>query len=162
MYAIRSYYDISHFIQVVNFAIARGELKSDVRKIYSLAEDSKKLPQLTTENDILKWGKRLIDGEQSRMAMGQTPITNPTIARVKIHYEDFIRVHQNQKHLQDAHNRAVEKTNTLRQKADTIILNIWNEIENSFKELDSEEKRAQAKEYGLVYVFRKNEKEANL
>jgi hypothetical protein len=45
----------------------------------------------------------------------------------------------------------------LRPVADEIILVIWNEVEETFKELSDDLRREKAKEYGLVYVFRKSE-----
>jgi hypothetical protein len=149
---------ISHFIQVLNFAILRGELKTDTRKIFGLDEDERKLPQLNSEKDLIEWGKKIIDGEQVRMMNGLSPITNPNIARVKVHYEEFLRTHQSQKYLQDAHGKAIQKTSDLRDKADDIILRIWNEVEAKFKDYGPEEKRRQAAAYGIVYVYRKHER----
>lgn len=149
---------ISHFIQVVNFAIVRSELKAETRDYYMLGEYDKKLPSLNTEQEIIKWGERLIEGEKKRLAIGQSPITNPTIARVKVHFEDFLRIHKNQKYLQEAHNKAQAKVAQLREKADELIVNLWNEVEETFTNLSVEEKRKKASEYGLIYVFRKHEK----
>ena len=92
---------ISHFIQVLNFAIARGEMKPDTRKYFDLPSDETKLPQLNTERDVIEWGQKLIDGEQKRLSEGLSPVTNPTIARVKVHYEDFVRLNISQKGLQE-------------------------------------------------------------
>jgi hypothetical protein len=149
---------ISHFIQVLNFAIMRGELKPETRKVFQLDEDENKLPQLNTEKDVIDWGKKLIDGEQQRMAQGLTPITNPTIARVKVHYEDFARLNILQKGLQESNSRALSKISELREKADRIILNLWNEVEDHFAENPPEVKRKQSSDFGVVYVFRKHEK----
>ncbi len=149
---------ISHFIQVLNFAIIRGELKTETRKLFGLNEDAKKLPQLNAEKDVIEWGKKIIEGEHSRMMTGLSPITNPNIARVKVHYEEFVHAHNSQKYLQDAHNKAIQKTSNLRNKADDIILRIWNEVEDKLKDYEPEEKRQQAAAYGIVYVFRKHEK----
>lgn len=149
---------ISHFIQVLNFAIARGEMKPDTRKYFDLPEDETKLPQLNTENDVILWGKKLIDGEQKRIFEGLTPVTNPTIARVKVHYEDFVRLNISQKGLQDSNSKALAKISELRVKADRIILNLWNEIEDYFSDNPPVLKREKATEYGVSYVFRKHEK----
>ena len=46
---------ISHFIQVLNFCIARGELKPSARTFYGLDENSSKVPSLLTEQDLLQW-----------------------------------------------------------------------------------------------------------
>lgn len=149
---------ISHFIQVLNFAIIRGEMKPETRSLFGLDTEENKLPQLNTEKDIIEWGEKIIAGEQKRLATGQAPITNPTIARVKVHYEDFLRINQSQKLLQESNTKTTLKMALLREKADDLITRLWNEVEASFSELPADEKREMAEKYGLVYVFRKNEK----
>jgi hypothetical protein len=44
-----------------------------------------------------------------------------------------------------------------RSKVDEIIQQVWNEVEQTFNDLPEEMKREKASDYGLVYVFRKNE-----
>lgn len=148
---------ISHFIQVVNMAIVRGELQPSVRSFYGLDEDFTKLPTLNTENEIIDWGKKLIDGETSRKMQGIAPITNPTIALVKVHYDNFVEAYKFQKMLQKNHARALASLAELRTEADDIILNVWNEAEESFSALPEDIKREKAQDYGVVYVYRKNE-----
>jgi len=150
---------ISHFIQVMNMAITRFELPASTRISFGIKEDDKALPVLVSEKDIIYWGKKLIDGECSRILLGQTPITNPTIAVVKVRYELFIESQRFQQILKEKNNRALEKLSTLRNEADEIILDIWNEVEASYKDLPDVLKRERAKEYGLVYIYRKNEKD---
>ena len=148
---------ISHFVQVVNMAIRRGELPAGTMEHYSLNGHKSKVPPLNTEEDIIKWGKVLIDGEASRIKKGQHPITNPTIAVVKVRYEQFLEACMNQESLQQSNNRAHKELSELRPQADELITAIWNEVENSFKDLPDQLKREKAEDYGLVYVFRKNE-----
>ncbi len=148
---------ISHFIQVVNMAIARGDLKEETRVYYGLTPDDKKLPSLTSEKAVLAWGKALIDGEAKRRMEGHPPITNPTIAVVRVHYDNFSDAHQFQKTLQRNHQRTLDHINELREEADAIILRTWNEVEATYADLTEESKRIEAQKYGLVYVFRKNE-----
>ena len=137
---------ISHFIQVLNFAIARGEMKPDVRKYFNLPADETKLPQLNTERDVIEWGKKLIDGEQKRLSEGMTPVMNPTIAHVKVHYENFVRLNTQQKGLQESNSNALAKISDLRGKADRIILNLWNEIEEHYNNESPSVKREKAAE----------------
>jgi len=148
---------ISHFIQVVNMAIVRGELQPSVKSFYGLEEDFTKLPSLNTETEIIDWGKKIIDGETSRKMQGLTPITNPTIALVKVHYDNFIEAFKFQKMLQKNHARALGSLAELRAEIDDIILNVWNEVEDHFSELPEDIKRDKAQDYGVVYVYRKNE-----
>ena len=62
-----------------------------------------------------------------------------------------------QKMLQKNHTRALNNLADLRSEADDIILNIWNEVEENYGNLPEDLKRENSQEYGLVYVFRKNE-----
>lgn len=148
---------ISHFIQVVNMAINRGELQTTVRSFYEIDEDNNKLPALNTESDVIQWGKNVIDGETNRKMRGHTPITNPTIALVQVHYDNFIEAYNFQKTLQKNHARALKNLADLRQEADDIILNVWNEVEESYADIPEDLKRENSQDYGLVYVYRKNE-----
>jgi hypothetical protein len=148
---------LSHFIQVLNMAIARGELPEGIRAVYGMDIDERKLPNLTSDKDLLEWGKKIIQGEGERIRKGQTPITNPTIAVVKVRFENFIEAYNHQRILQQNTQRTQTELEEIRKKADEIILDVWNEVEDTFKNLPDHERRERAKEYGLVYVYRKNE-----
>jgi len=148
---------ISHFIQVVNMAIARGEIPAKIRTYYGLQENSKKLPPLNSEANIIEWGKKIIDGEAQRKIRGMPPITNPTTAVVKVHYDNFWEAYKFQKKMYEKHERAHNELTDLRSEANDIIVKIWNEVEHTFSDEPEDVKRDKAKEYGLVYVYRKNE-----
>lgn len=148
---------LSHFIQVVNMAITRGELPEKTRNLYGMDIDEQKVPSLNTEKDMIDWGKKIIEGEAKRIMSGQQPITNPTIAVVKVRFENFVESYNHQKILQQNTQRMLNELDALRTKADEIILNIWNEVEASYKDLPDDLKREKSTEYGLVYVYRKNE-----
>jgi len=148
---------ISHFIQVMNLAISRDELPESTRNYYKLDLHDKKVPLLNTESEIIQWGQNIIDGETNRIREGKTPITNPTIALVRVKYEQFMEAYNHQKTLQKNTAREQRKLSELRDIADEIIVNIWNEVEETFKDLPEDLRREKAKEYGLVYVYRKNE-----
>lgn len=148
---------ISHFVQVLNMAISRDEFPESVRKYYHLEEYGKKVPPLHADVEIIDWGKKIIEGEMKRIAEGGTPIANPRIALVRVKYEQFLDSQKKIHFLKTNTNRAMDKVSELRKEADDIILNIWNEVEEHYKDLDSEERRVKGKDYGLVYVFRKNE-----
>lgn len=148
---------ISHFIQVMNMAIQRGEQPSSIRVFFGLNENDTRLPSLNTEESILKWGEKLIAGEQERLKKGMSPITNPTIALVKVRYEQFKDAYHSQKTIQKSANRYVQELSELRKTADDIIAQVWDEVETSFKNLPEDIRRDKCSDYGLVYVYRKNE-----
>jgi len=148
---------ISHFIQVINMGIIRGELPASIKNYYKLPIDDKKIPSLNTENDIIYWGENTILGETKRKMEGHSPITNPTIAIVKVHYDNFIEAYKFQKTLQKNHARTLQNIASLRKNADEIILHIWNDVESFFNNLSEDQKRIEAQKYGITYVYRKNE-----
>ena len=148
---------MSHFLQVVNFAILRGEMKPDVIEYYGLKMNSKATPPLNLEANVLTWGERIIEGEQKRVMKGGSPIYSPSIALVKVHYEEFKDAYRHQKMLQNITNRASVKVAELREQADEMIQSMWNEVENSMIHFSDDEKREKASEYGIVYVYRASE-----
>ncbi|PIE84008.1 MAG: hypothetical protein CSA07_04440 [Bacteroidia bacterium] len=148
---------VSHFIQVVNMAILRGELSPKVRTFYGIEEEETRLPSLASDQDIVEWGRKIIDGEFNRTAQGSVPITNPSIALVKVQYEQFFDGYTRQKVFQQNTNRTLLQLNELRHTADAIILSIWNEVEESFSGLAPSQARDRCREYGVHYVYRKNE-----
>lgn len=152
---------ISHFIQVLNFTIARGELKPQARTYYGLDENDSKVPSLLTEQELITWGEKVINGEQDRINnRGGNPIYSPAIALVRVNYENFKQGYEFQKRLQANSARFSAEVAQFRDEADALIVNVWNDVENYFAGVkDEEEKRYMCEEYGLVYVFRRGEKE---
>ncbi len=148
---------LSHFIQVLNMSITRGELPDKVRTTYGMDLDERKVPMLSADKDLIDWGKKIIQGETERISKGQPPITNPTIAVVKVRFEQFVDAFNHQRILQQNTQRALEELDALRERADELILKVWNEVEDSFRDLPDHDRREHAQEYGVIYVYRKNE-----
>ena len=148
---------ISHFIQVLNMAIARGDMPVSTLDFFGLDQDERKLPSLSSDEEILDWGKKLIDGEQQRRMKGLSPVMNPTIALVKVQVDKFGEAFNYQESLKRRQVQTSDNLNRKRSEADQLIQSLWNEIEETFKDLPEELKREKAGEYGVVYVFRKNE-----
>jgi hypothetical protein len=148
---------MSHFIQVVNMAIARGDLTPADRDYFGFGRDQSRVPSFGTEAEVIRWGEKLIQGESQRIRKGLTPVSNPTIAVVKVRYEYFMEAYTFQKNLQKNLLRSQEKLNDIRIIIDGIIASIWNEVEEYFKDLPDEDRRNNAKIYGVVYFYRKNE-----
>ncbi len=149
---------ISHFIQILNFSIQRGDMKSEVRNFYKMGGD-KKSPSLILESELLEWGKKMIEGEHQRVLHGGNPLYNPSIAVVKVKFDQFVDAYHFQKTLQSNTVRWTQKVSGMRAEADEIILDIWNEVEEYFESYPEEIKRERAAEYGVVYVFRPMEKQ---
>ena len=150
---------INHFLRVMNLAVQRGDLRPDTPSFFGLVNGHSSIPPLTSEKDIIEWGKEIIAGESRRLNAGRTCITNPTIAVVKVHYEKFLDAWQFQKTLHKRTSDYSSKIAEMRKEADEIILDLWNEVESTYSDLEEDQKRSNAEKYGLVYVFRKGELE---
>lgn len=149
---------MSHFIQVINMAIARGDLASSDRDFFGFGRDQSTVPSFGTEAEVIRWGEKIIAGEILRIKKGLTPVTNPTMAVVKVRYENFIEAHTFQKILQKNLQRSQERLVEERKIVDAIISSVWNEVEDTFKDLPDEDRRSHARMYGVVYFYRKNER----
>ncbi|MGM9837249.1 MAG: hypothetical protein ACI30A_02020 [Paludibacteraceae bacterium] len=149
---------ISHFIQVLNLAVIRGEIKKELKELYGLDPSSHIVPDLSGEEDILIWGENIIQGEQKRTSMGGFPIYNPAINKVKVHY-DIFKEHQVGHTIRKKNtNRVMENMEDMRKQADAIILEIWNQVEDYYKDLLPYDRLCHCQNYGLIYYYRPKEK----
>lgn len=150
---------VSHFIQVLNMSVMRGEIKKVHKELYGLPVDNFSVPDLTSEASIVEWGARTIEGEQKRNGLGGIPIYNPTIAKVKVRYDIFMESYERQKNLQAITSRSLDDIASMRPAADEIILDIWNQVEKAFEGVQPAEVRLnKCREYGVIYYYRSNEK----
>jgi hypothetical protein len=148
---------LTHFIRVMNMAIFRGDLPVETRAFYGLATNESTVPSFNTENELISWGKRIIEGEEYRIRKGGSPITNPTIAVVKVRYQNFLEGWNFQKTIAKRTLDYTEKNCELRKEADDLITQIWNEVETTHSSLPEEQRMAESESYGIVYFYRKNE-----
>ncbi|MBR6550337.1 MAG: hypothetical protein IKT71_03950 [Paludibacteraceae bacterium] len=148
---------ISHFIQVLNLAVIRGEIKRSQKELYKLNPKSNALPDLTTEEGLMEWGQNIIEGENQRTAAGGFAIYNPSINKVKVHYEMFKEDYTSHLLHKKTHSRVFEDTEALRKKADEIILSIWDQVETFYKDELPYAKLQKCQAYGMIYYYRTGE-----
>jgi hypothetical protein len=148
---------LTHFVRVMNMAITRGELPAEIRTIFGISVNDSTVPPLISENEIVNWGKKIIESEELRIRQGGSPITNPTIAVVKVWYENFLQALHNNNMQAKKLSDIVEKNNSLRKEVDNLIFEIWNEVEKSHAAYLDDARKTMNEEYGLVYFYRKQE-----
>ena len=148
---------ISHFIQVLYLTSERGEINGGL-KYYELNTFNGKVPPLNTEEEIQLWGNKVIESEQKRIQNRGSAIYNPSIAMVKIKVEEFNDAVVFQNTLKRNTSRSFEKMLKIRKITNEFISRLWTEIEENIILEDEKQKRQLTQEYGLVYVFRRNEK----
>ena len=150
---------ISHFIQVLNLAVIRAEVRITHKSFYGLDVENCNVPDLASETALVEWGRKVIDGESKRLSQGGIPIYNPTIAKVKVHYDIFLDSYEKQKGYQQATARSLDTLASMRTEADRLILDIWNQVEKKFETVTPNEKRLNlCRDYGLIYYYRTGEK----
>jgi hypothetical protein len=149
---------LSHFIQVLNFAIIREEVPESARAFYGLTDYGNRLPEFRTDTEIMEWGKRIIDGENQRQKTGGIPVMSPTIARVKVWYDQFKDGYYYQKTAAKTTERADLKMVEVRKEVDLLLATVWDGIEKFYASHPDTERRKLAETYGIVYVMRTGEK----
>ena len=148
---------VSHFIQVLYLTSERGEINGGI-KYYGLGEYDGKVPPLNSEEEILHWGKIVVEGEQKRIQSGGSAIYNPSIALVRIKVEAFKDTAIFQQNLKKNTTRTYNAMQELRKTTNDFISKMWNEIEENIITDNPKIKRQVAQEYGIVYIFRRKEK----
>ena len=150
---------ISHFIQVLNLAALRMEIKPAQKNYYGLQPNVHNVPDLISETALMEWGEKIIVGEMKRTSEGGIPIYNPTIAKVKVRYDIFVESNERQKNLQRLTAESLEDVTLMRSQVDELILDAWNQIEDYYKDVPDVDKRLDlCREYGIVYYYRAGEK----
>ncbi len=149
---------ISHFIQVLNMSVQRGEIKKDARSLYGLDPNTSTLPHLGSEAALLEWGQKIIRGEEERIRLGGFPIYNPNITKVKVYYDMLCEQQSYQSMHKKNTTRVYEDLGELRREADELILDIWNTVEAHYKDLLPYARLMACKSYGLIYYYRTGEK----
>lgn len=148
---------ISHFIQVLNLSIIRAEIKEEHKELYGLNPSDYSIPDMLSDGAILSWGEKIMQGENDRIQHGGAPIYNPTIAKVRVHYDLFKDACHTQKIHQKNTARALEAVAEQRDAVDKVIAEVWNQVEDHFKDIEGEARLDKCREYGVVYYYRKGE-----
>jgi len=148
---------ISHFVQVLYLSVLRAEIKEEHLDLYGLEGAAMVVPELTTNEQLLEWGQKIIDGENSRISQGGVPIYNPSVAKVKVMYSLFKDSYQTQKLHQKATTRIMNEVANYREIVDKVIYDIWEEVEKCNADLPPEQRLARNRQYGIIYYYRKGE-----
>jgi len=148
---------LTHFIRVMNMAVTRGDLPAETRTYYGIDINDSTVPSLIYENELVNWGKKIIEGEELRIRKGRNPITNPTIAVVKVWYENFLQALYFNNAQAKKNRDLMEKNDVIRKDVDKLILEIWNDVEKNHAEYPEDERKTMNEEYGIVYFYRKTE-----
>jgi len=143
---------VSHFFQVLNFAIDRGDISKMCRTYFGLDVNTGIVPILSKEQDIITWAKHIVGGEKKRIENGIVAISHPNYKRVEELLlgakNSFEELEILEKSFQNYHNEILIQRNQI----DAFIKQIWNKIEHQFINESIEIKRKKSTQFGVVYV----------
>ncbi len=148
----------SHFIQVLNFTVMRGEMRKENKLYYKLDMDDPTVPDLSTEHALLVWGHNVIKGEEERISKGGVALQNPHISKLKMNYAIFKECKYNQSIRKENTARNLQNVTAMRDEIDALIKEIWDAIEAKYAELLPYERYVECKNCGVIYYYRKGEK----
>ena len=149
---------ISHFIQVLQLAAIRHEIRPDSLALYGFEEGREMiLPPLLTEVDLLQWGEQLIKGEADRTYQGGVPMYNPAIAKVKVHYDLFKESIHSLKIYRQNNVRSKDAIVEFRDKANAYIEMIWSRVEKKYWDSPPDAKTDKYKNYLIDFHYQKGE-----
>ncbi len=150
----------SHCIQSINHAIERGEpgFTVDIHAHYGIDENDDTVPVISSDDDMLTWGQRLLDGEAARILDGGTAIAFPSTANFNtLYFAPYKTKLAAQSLKKEAYDAALESIEDNRDEYDDLILRIWEEVELAFYNETPPSKRRKAREYGVVYTLDQGE-----
>jgi hypothetical protein len=143
---------ISHFIQVLQLTVIRKEIRKEHLSLYGFKTDTElTVPDLSTEESVMSWGEKIIHGEKERINHGGIPLYNPTIAKVKVHYELLREIIQSLKIYNQNLLRHRESISEMRQNAAGYIENIWLRIDEKYRCESKEKYNSIIKSYKLIF-----------
>lgn len=148
---------LSHFLQVINMSISRGELNEETRTFYGIDREEHRLPDFSSDELFLEWAEKVVQGEHKRMTSGVNRISNPSIALVAIHLDKFRESYKKGKLQQKIEERANNDLSASRGFADEAILKLWNTLEEHFTHRNENIMREKCAKWGISYVYRQAE-----
>lgn len=149
---------VSHFIQVFNFNVARGEFLSTDRAYYKIDINDNTVPYIGSKSSLLLWARHLILGEERRINEGGVPMNNPSISLVEQALNDYTEKYKIQSDYKTSYDIKQEELSAMFHKGLEIIREIWDEIEFTYHRDSYPSLRRKCMEWGIVYLLRPKEK----
>jgi len=148
---LRSY--CSLFIQHLNDGIVQEITTPQDRVLYNIDENDGAVPNMVKEQSVMTWALNIKNGEAARVALGGTPLTQPSAAEIEVLRLDALAKLNTQSQRYEAYNAAQEELKALVADADVLVREMWAEIESAFAgDPDAGSRRSKAEQWGVVYV----------
>lgn len=151
---------VSHFIQVYQMGIARGDFAAAGRAVYELSVNEETVPNLDAEAALLLWADRIVKGDPRRVTQfSEAPMAMPAASAVAAALDAYNVKLTAQTEAKDQLEAEQADVIALRAEADQVIRDVWDEVEFALRQLEAPTLRRRAREWGVVYAQRPGEPE---
>lgn len=152
---------VSHFHQVLDLGIIRGDFASGARSYYGRDVTATALPDLTTYEAVALAAGKIGTGEAARqLAEGAAfrPMALPSAAEVSAHLTAFTAARNLAQQAQVKTDRERDDVSALYPAAQALAVDLCDTIEFFYrKDPDDASRRAKCKRWGVVYFYEPNE-----
>lgn len=153
----------SHFHQVYDLAVARGEFTAGGRAFYGRPAGATTIPDLSTQAATIEAAEKIESGEPKRAeaeGADHTPMALPSAAQVAGILAEAKDLRSKSQQAQAETDREQNEAAALYPEAQKLAVSICNTVEfqlNERDDLDAPGRRRIARDWGVVYVYEPGE-----
>ena len=148
---------INHYFQGLFNGIDRKIFQATDLALYGMDITNRELPRLISDDDILRWGNVIAEGEAARVARGGEVMSMPSAVEVKTLF-DIFKSKQNllaEKKLMLSDIQGELKP--MRIGVNALIHDLWDEVVFYYRKSAPAARRMQCRQWGLRYKSRNGE-----
>lgn len=148
---------VSHYLQVFNLAVRRGEYPPADRALFGLPTSTAELPALDSEAALGTWLTNIASGDAALVAAGRPAMTNPSAAEVAAKGAAF------KTQLSTRDTAVIDKSKTAseldeqRPVVDELLEDIYAELKHKHRKLAAPKWREVARTYGFRFTNHRGE-----
>ena len=151
----------SHFHQVLDLGIARGDFAAGARSYYARDLHATALPSLASYQEVGEIAAAIVKGEADRQTAegaNYRPMARPSAAEVSAARATFTTARQQAQQAEANTNREQEEVSAIYAQAQELAADICDEVEHFYrKDPSASSRRAKSRQWGVVYIYDKNE-----
>lgn len=152
---------VSHFHQVFDLGVDRGQFQAGARRYYGRDITATKVPALSTYEEVQEAAEAITQGEADRAAAegaSYVAMTNPTPADVTAGLAAFATARTAAQGAVKKTDREREEAGALYPEAQALAVDICDSVEFFYrKDPSASSRRAKCRRWGVVYVFEEGE-----
>ncbi len=152
---------VSHFHQVFDLGVARGNFQAAARSHYGRDISSNAIPDLSTYQALEEAAQKVMSGEAARQtaeASAYLPMSLPSAADISGVYSGFRNLHEASQRAQGNTNREQEEASALYPEAQALAVDLCDTVEFFHrKDPSASSRRAKCIRWGVVYIYEAGE-----